>query len=67
MNVEKNVGSTDRMVRIIAGVVLLLLAIFMLAGITQIIAGLLGVIALVTGIVNFCPLYQLFKLNTRDK
>lgn len=55
-----NVGSTDRALRIIAGVILITLAA------TGIFApwGWIGVIPLVTGIFKFCPIYPLFGFNS---
>ena len=64
MKVEKNVGNTDRIVRAVVGVVLILLAIFMLTGALQIIVGILAVVMFVTAAMNFCPLYTLLKMNT---
>jgi len=60
-----NVGGADRIFRIVLGLVLLVLAFFVISGFWAIVAGLFGAIFLVTGIISWCPLYLPFKFNTR--
>jgi hypothetical protein len=55
-----NAGLVDRVARIILGVVLL--SLFLVGPKTS--WGLLGVIPLLTGIVGFCPAYELFGFST---
>jgi len=55
-----NVGSMDRILRIIAGLALIALAAAGIIGVW----GWIGVIPLVTGIFRFCPAYTLFGINT---
>ncbi len=63
-----NESNTDRLVRVVAGIVLLFLGVGgTLNGTTAIVAGVLGVILLLTGAIGFCPLYALFKLSTLKK
>jgi len=62
---KQNVGNTDRWIRIVLGVVLLSLIVFLDGGIRWI--GLIGLIPLLTGIFNFCPIYALLKINTNSK
>jgi hypothetical protein len=57
---KKNVGTLDRGLRIIAGLALLALAA---AGSLW---GLIGIVPLLTGILGWCPPYQLFGVNTSD-
>lgn len=56
---KKNVGNTDRVLRVTAGVIILLLGVFF-----QSWWGLLGIIPVVTGLVRFCPLYLPFGIST---
>ncbi len=59
-----NVGSTDRMIRIILGIVLL--AVWFLApgyGLRWV-PLVLGIVALATGALSTCPLYSLLGINT---
>ncbi len=62
---EKNVGSVDRVLRFAAAVVLFSL-FFLLEGQIRYL-GLLGIVPLVTGLMNFCPLYKIMGLNTCSK
>jgi len=59
---KKNMSNLDRGIRVILGVALLSLILFLSGGIRWI--GLIGLIPLLTGIVGFCPLYALFKFKT---
>lgn len=61
----QNVGSTDRIVRAVVGIVLLAAAFMFLSGTVAIIAGILGVIMLVTAAISWCPLYLPFNLSTK--
>ena len=61
----KNVGDKEKMIRIIAGAVLLLLFLIIGSGIRWLFA-LLGVVALATGILGFCPIYKLLGMNTKE-
>ena len=62
---KQNVGKVDRWIRIVLGVVLLSLIVFLSGSIRWI--GLIGLIPLITGILGFCPLYLLFHLNTNKE
>ncbi|MGE5297628.1 MAG: DUF2892 domain-containing protein [Acidobacteriaceae bacterium] len=60
----KNMGKTDRIVRILLGILLLLAAIFWLdSGIYQILAYILGALFLLTGLAGVCLVYKLFGYN----
>ena len=54
-----NVGGIDRMLRIVAGTALIAWAL--LGGPLW---AWIGVVALVTGVMNFCPAYTLLGINT---
>ncbi len=57
-----NVGGVDRTLRIVVGIVLIALY-FVLSGPARYV-GLLGLVALFTGLVRFCPLYTLLGIDT---
>jgi uncharacterized membrane protein HdeD (DUF308 family) len=59
---KHNVGRTDRIIRIILGVVLIRNVFFAL----QHPIGWIGVILVVTGIAGICPLYSLLGINTKS-
>lgn len=56
-----NVGTLDRIARILIG--LSLIALAFVGPRTP--WGWIGIIPLITGLVNFCPLYSLIGLSTR--
>ena len=65
---KKNMGSLDKMVRVLVALIIAILFF------TNIIAGTLGIILLVlagvfvlTSLVSFCPLYTLFGISTCSK
>ena len=65
---EMNVGMIDRVIRLVAGIVLIgVFALNMIAAPWSYLAILLGVIALVTGVVGTCPLYSVFGINSLGK
>jgi EamA domain-containing membrane protein RarD len=55
-----NLGKIDRIIRAIFGIVIIAVGITMDI---WILTGL-GIIALTTAAISFCPLYSLLKLNT---
>ena len=58
-----NVGSTDRLLRIIVGLVLI--ALVFIGPKTP--WGWIGVVPLLTGLFRMCPLYSLIGVNTCRK
>lgn len=54
-----NVGKTDRMIRIIAGLVIVVLGL-----VYQSWWGLIGIVPLMTGVIRWCPAYLPFKFST---
>jgi hypothetical protein len=61
----QNVGSVDRIVRVVLGLALIAIGFFVLGGTVGTIVGVIGFIPLLTGLVGWCPLYSLFKFSTR--
>jgi len=56
----KNIGTPDRIIRIIAGIFLISLIFWG----PQTLWGLIGIIPLATALVNSCPFYMPFKIST---
>jgi hypothetical protein len=54
-----NVGKTDKMFRIILGVIIILAGVYF-----QSWWGAVGVVPIVTGFIRWCPAYVLFGLST---
>jgi Protein of unknown function (DUF2892) len=61
-----NIGSTDRIVRFALAAVFFVLA-FVLEGTLRWVFGALGAIMLVTGAVNFCPIWAALGISTLRK
>jgi len=63
---KKNMGTIDRVVRLIlVAVVAALYFTGQISGTLAIVLGVLAVIFLLTSLVGFCPLYLPLKLSTR--
>ena len=63
-----NESNVDRIIRVVAGIVLLFLGFGgMLNGISAAAANVFGVVMLFTGAVGFCPIYAMFKFGTLKK
>ena len=60
-----NEGTIDRVIRVILGIVLLIVGFGVMGGGAGVVVGIIGLVPLITGLVGFCPLYTLFKLDTR--
>lgn len=68
ISMKKNMGATDKAIRVIAAIAIIILYL------TNIISGTLAVVLLIvaavfvlTSFFSFCPLYLLFGISTRKK
>ncbi|MEZ5922958.1 MAG: DUF2892 domain-containing protein [Hyphomicrobiaceae bacterium] len=61
---SKNVGSVDRVLRIIVGLALIAWALGLIPGVEPMAWGWIGVIPLLTAFIGFCPLYRIIGVNT---
>lgn len=57
-----NIGSLDRKIRFVLGVVILVVGLLSNSWFA-----VLGLIPLATGTIRFCPLYSIFGLDTKRK
>lgn len=65
---KKNMGSTDRVIRVILAIVFALLYFTgTVSGTLGLVLLILGAIFLLTSVVSFCPLYAPFGISTRKK
>ncbi len=65
---KKNIGITDKWIRIlIALVILILYAFSIITGTLAMVLLIIGIILLFTTLIGFCPLYTLFGINTNKK
>ncbi len=68
MKFNKNMGTTDRVIRVIAALIFGYLYFSgTVAGVLGIILLVLAIIFLVTSLISFCPLYLPFKISTLKK
>jgi hypothetical protein len=59
-SMKKNIGCIDRVLRVVLGLALIVLAVAGVIGVW----GWVGVVPLATGLLRFCPAYTLLGLNT---
>jgi membrane-associated protease RseP (regulator of RpoE activity) len=57
---KANVGGPDKIIRVAAGVALIAFTLLGIIGAW----GWIGLVPLLTGLFNFCPLYSLIGVNT---
>lgn len=63
-----NESATDRIVRVIVGIVLLAAAVFgWIVGGWGVVLGVVGAVLVLTGAIGFCPLYALFGASTAPR
>lgn len=60
---KANLGKIDRLLRLVLGLVLVVLALMKVIGAW----GFLGVIFVVTALINFCPIYRVLRISSKDK
>ena len=59
---QPNIGTTDRVIRFIVGIVIILVGIYFKTW-----WGAIGLIPILTGLLRYCPLYVPLKINTYVK
>ena len=60
MNIAKNIGSADKIARLVVGALLIVLALTKTIGLW----GWIGVVPIVTALMNWCPAYTLLGIKT---
>ncbi len=67
----QNEGGLDRAIRVVGGLVLLLIGLFMLGGTAGatlgVVVAMIGVLGLVTGAVGWCFLYRILGISTTGR
>jgi hypothetical protein len=65
---KKNIGSLDSNIRITLAIVLSLLFLGkFIVGALGIVAFVIGIVLLLTSLINFCPLYKLLGITTKKE
>jgi hypothetical protein len=57
---NKNIGNADRAIRLIVGVGIIVAGVM-----NNSLLGAIGLIPILTALISWCPLYPIFKINTR--
>ena len=61
---KKNIGSTDKIIRIAAAIIVIVLYFTkVINGTTAIVLGIVAALLLITSFINFCPLYAILGTN----
>lgn len=64
----KNMSKTDGIIRIAVALIIAALGFFnVIGGTLLIVLGIVAVIFIATGFVNFCPLYAVLKIKTNKR
>jgi hypothetical protein len=65
---KKNLGTADRLVRVLLALVVGALYLTdQISGTSAIILGVFALVFLLTSFMSFCPLYAIFNLSTKKK
>ena len=68
MELNRNMGTLDRFIRIALALVFVgLIVTGTVSGVFAVILGILAAVFAVTSVVSFCPLYLPFRLSTRPE
>lgn len=59
---KANVGTADKNIRLVLGVVIILLGIYLKSW-----WGLVGIVPIITALLNFCPVWGLLGISTKKK
>jgi DUF2892 family protein len=63
---EKNMGTADRVIRILAAIgIAMLYFTGAISGVLAIVLGVVGVVLLATSLIGFCPAYVPLGISTR--
>ena len=64
---KSNMGTMDRVLRVMVGIALVVVGFAVLNGAVGIVVGVIGLIPLATGLIGWCPLYSQFHLRTTEQ
>ncbi len=59
---KANIGKSDKVIRLVLGTVIILLGIYLKSW-----WGIIGVVPIITALLNFCPVWRLLGISTRKK
>ena len=56
---NKNVGSLDKTIRLIVGILIIVIGVL-----NESLLGAIGLVPIITALISWCPLYPILKINT---
>ncbi len=56
---NKNVGSLDKTIRLIVGILIIVIGVL-----NESLLGAIGLVPIITALIGWCPLYPILKINT---
>jgi hypothetical protein len=59
---KANVGNTDRIIRFVLGAVIIVVGFYFKSW-----WGVIGLVPIITGLLNYCPAYNLIGISTKKK
>jgi hypothetical protein len=59
---KANVGNTDRIIRFVLGAVIIVVGLYFKSW-----WGVVGLVPIITGLLNYCPAYNLIGVSTKKK
>ncbi len=62
---KPNESNVERIIRVIAGLVLIAVGFWFIGGTVGIIVGIIGFVPLLTGIIGYCPAYGLLGFSSK--
>lgn len=65
--IKQNVGKTDRIIRMLVGVIALLFAQSQGEGVVRTLLSIVGFVGLLTAMVGYCGLYSILGITTDKK
>lgn len=66
MKLPNNMGNTDRVIRALAALIILVLSLMqVISGVWATVAIVVAVILLATSLIGYCPLYSLLRISSR--
>lgn len=61
----QNEGETDRVIRVVTGAVLFLVAFSVTTGVLEVVLFVVSGVLIATGIFGFCPIYKVIGISTK--
>jgi uncharacterized membrane protein len=67
MKRDANLSPLDRVVRVVLGIALLGIGVFVVRGVVGVVVDLVGAVLIFSGVMGFCHIYKVCGLSTAKK